>query len=231
MAWAAKTSVLAAVAAAAVLSLAGCWQSHQDLADAATDDSADTDAHRTDADDGTTDEADVIHDGDAEADLSADATDVLTCGGAWLDPTTGYLWENPPPVARMNWDDAVAYCNGLTLCGYGPGSWNLPTISELRSLIRGCPTTVTGGSCGVTDSCLGESCLSELCWSCDVLSGPGPGGCYWDSALGRECSLYWSSSSYGGGASYAWAVYFSFGNVEGYGKLYAHYVRCLRRGP
>ena len=166
----------------------------------------------------------------ADADADADG-DAGACDGAWLDPTTGYLWENPPPVAQMNWDDAVTYCNGLALCGYGPGSWHLPTVSELRTLIRGCPATESGGWCGVTDSCLSDSCEWEPCVGCGYLSGPGPGGCYWDSALGGWCSWYWSSSSSAGGASYAWTVYFNYGYVGYYDETYTDSVRCVRRGP
>ena len=182
-------------------------------------------------------DADVDHgvDADADADVEAESDadadgDAGACDGAWRDPTTGYLWENPP-VAGMRWDEAVTYCNGLRLCGYGPGSWHLPTVSELRTLIRGCPATESGGWCGVTDSCLSDSCEWEPCVGCGYLSGPGPGGCYWDSALGGWCSWYWSSSSSAGGASYAWTVYFNYGYVGYYDETYTDSVRCVRRGP
>ncbi|MDI7269494.1 MAG: DUF1566 domain-containing protein, partial [Myxococcota bacterium] len=48
---------------------------------------------------------------------------------------------------------------------------------------------------------------------------------------GTPAAWFWSSSSYAGSASFAWYVYFYFGNVYGDDKSYAYYVRCVRRGP
>jgi hypothetical protein len=133
----------------------------------------------------------------------------------------------------MNWDDAVAYCGGLVLCGFPAGNWHLPTISELRSLIRGCPDTMTGGACGVTDSCLGDDlCWSWECRSCLRSGGPGSDGCYWDPTVSGDCSMwYWSSSSYAVDASYAWYVSFYIGSVNHFVKTIAFGVRCVRRRP
>ena len=55
----------------------------------------------------------------------------------WHDPKSGLTWQNPPSDVRMDLKTATAYCSSLTLDG-GSG-WRLPTIGELRSLIRGCP--------------------------------------------------------------------------------------------
>jgi hypothetical protein len=171
-------------------------------------------------------EADVMSEADAAIDA---ATDVAACDDAWRDPTTGYLWEHPPSDATMNWDAAVVYCDGLTLCGYGAGSWHLPDIDELRTLIRGCPNTETGGACGVTDSCL--SCWSDACGMCPVLGGPAPEGCAWDVALGPGCLWYvfWSSSSCAGSASCAWGANFYSGNVGTGDKSDTGSARCVHR--
>jgi hypothetical protein len=176
-------------------------------------------------------------DGDTHVDIrctggdDCNDSDASVWSGAWYDTTTGYLWENPPSDTARNWDDAVAYCDGLTVCGNPSGAWHLPTISESRSFIRGCVGTVTGGACGVTDTCLGSVCYSSSCYSCSSLGGPGAGGCYWAPGVSGRCSGYWSSSSYAGGASNAWVVSFYSGYVDNYGKTNTGFVRCVRRGP
>lgn len=45
-----------------------------------------------------------------------------------------------------------------------------------------------------------------------------------------QTSWYWSSSSYGGGSSDAWGVYFNHGSVDGLHKGYGVYVRAVRSG-
>ena len=190
---------------------------------------ADTEAHADhDVD------AYVVLDGDAgpDADAGADGdADAGTCSGVWRDPTTGYLWENPPSETWRTWEDAVSYCDGLSLCGYPAGSWHLPTISELRSLIRGCPGTERGGACGLTDSCPDYSCFTALCLGCSYRLGPGGEGCYWDAGLMGTCWAYWSSSLDAGGSYYAWYVGFHYGYVRDPHSLLAHYARCVRSGP
>jgi hypothetical protein len=205
-------------AASCAVVLVGCWQSYQESADG-----------------GATIDADVIHDGDGEADLGADVDVGGTgaCDGTWLDPTTGYLWQNPPPDSWAYWRDALAYCNGLTLCEYPPGSWHLPTIDELRTLVRGCLGTMTGGACGVADSCLDTSCGSDpTCAGCDFMDGPGFEGCYWGGSVLGGCYWEWSSSHVDG-ASAAWGVCFHSGYVsyDDDDHTHGHYVRCVHTGP
>lgn len=159
----------------------------------------------------------------------------------WTDATTNLTWQVPSAVHVMNWQEALDYCSSLYLDG---GGWRLPSIDELRSLIRGCPGTATGGACAVTSDC------SEM-WSCfsNVCNGCADGGCNWDPALFYEGESdcvppYWSSSTYhavvpGTGMPtpedglWAWTVSFAGGLVgfdektgtQGQGDIR---VRCVR---
>ncbi|MDI7267546.1 MAG: DUF1566 domain-containing protein [Myxococcota bacterium] len=157
---------------------------------------------------------------------------LAACDGGRYDAASRLCWQDPPPEQRYTWQQAIDYCAGLSLGGHGAGEWRLPTIAELRSLIRGCARTQAGGSCPVGDSCLGSGCwTSEACTSCESLRGPGTGGCYWPAGLGGACSGYWSSSSSAGSASDAWPVNFHYGYVYNHVKANTYYVRCVRRGP
>jgi len=158
--------------------------------------------------------------------------DCGTCSGATGYCVSGqcFTWQNPP-ADLMTWQDAMNYCNGLTQDGHS--DWRLPTISELRSLIRGCPATETGGSCGVTDGCLSYSgCRNSDCDGCSSGGGPA-GGCYWPDGMEGSCSLYWSSywssSEREDYYDYAWDVNFVSGNVSSSDKVAGDdFVRCVR---
>ncbi len=150
-------------------------------------------------------------------------------GDVWSDPSSGLMWQEPPAAEEMAWDRAVQYCDNLVLGGFD--DWRLPTIGELRSFIRGCPDTMTGGLCGVTDRCLNGGCRTFGCDGCGLGGGPGSRGCYWDPLVTGVCHFYWSSSSVSGSSSYAWFVAFNLGNVHAGDKVYGTYVRCIRRGP
>jgi hypothetical protein len=146
----------------------------------------------------------------------------------WKDASTGLEWQLEPTGGRMEWMAALNHCKSL-----GKG-WHLPDISELRSLIRGCPMTELGGSCGLNSygfqwqngvrrpGCLSWSCRSVVCDGCD----PAP-GCYWPAELQGKCDWYWSSSpdrDYGG----AWFVEFSRGFVASSDGGSVLLVRCVR---
>ena len=162
--------------------------------------------------------ADADADGDADADADADAGD-----GCWIDPTTSLEWEVAPD-ADLDWNGGVSRCEALALCG--KDDWSLPTIGELRSIIRGCAYTESTGSCPVSDGYTG----TESCAGCAHLGGPGSGGCYWPASLGAPCSYYWSSSN-AGPASVAWIVDFVNGDLFTIDTTYVFNVRCVRRGP
>lgn len=131
----------------------------------------------------------------------------------------GNMWS-PKSSSLMDWDDAVSYCDNLTECGYS--NWHLPTISELRTLIQNCSFTVTGGSCGVTDSCLSYSnCRNDACNGCSSDSS----GKY--SKLG-DIGWFWSSSVQSDNSILVWSVSFSLGHVSSHSVANDSFVRCVR---
>ncbi len=164
----------------------------------------------------------------------------------WVDYTTGLIWQVSPSGGKMTWKAAKSHCASLNLGG--SSGWRLPTISEHRSLIRGCPATQTGGDCSVTDSCLTQRCLREFpalhvksdCNGCSYNGGPGQDGAYWPPELSGEASQYswyWSSSAVappGQITSRAWAVHVPNGLVGTYGTADKGYnikvchARCVR---
>lgn len=138
---------------------------------------------------------------------------------------SGLTWENEGAVDGLDWNSAVAYCTTLDLAG---GGWHLPTIGELRTLIRGCPGTETDGSCGVTDACVDVACRAQgECYSCDVDFGP-TGGCYGPAELGNACDTFWSSSDVPDATGSAWFVSFNDGHVWSYGLGNHYHARCVR---
>lgn len=156
----------------------------------------------------------------------------------WVDSATDLVWQNSSLDKVIDsWLPTIAifYCgeNAAALPGSG---WRLPTIDELRSLIRGCVFTTTGGTCGVTDSCLSYySTCDNGCDSCESEKGPSE-GCYWDEDLKGDCSWYASSSLLEDYSSPtpAWVVNFADGSVTYCGRegiCYDSNVRCVRNGP
>jgi len=155
----------------------------------------------------------------------------------WTDPQTGLTWQNPHSEDHMRWSVAEQYCSDLEFAGHT--DWRLPTILELRSLIRGCPgAAVTSDTCFVgEEGCLGLECLGNLlfvlCPSCGAGDGPAD-GCYWPDDLLGICTWSWSSvlvDPIDGDLEkfhYTWYVDFEEGSL---GALYSEgslYVRCVR---
>jgi len=162
-------------------------------------------------------------DNDSDDDTDDDDNSI---GDVWIDPATNLVWQKLSDCCH-EWDEAKSYCQNLNWGGYA--DWRLPSISELRSLVRGCPDTETGGSCRITDSCLDSSCWDNTCEGCSYDDGPA-NGCYWPSQLSGDCYWYLSSSAVGG-SGYAWIVYFYNGTIYsyyGYGDDSVSHVRCVR---
>ena len=156
-------------------------------------------------------------------------------GGILIDDL---CWQNPPPRTTRARDDAIDYCDALSLGVHGAGSWHLPTISELRSLIRGCPATVTGGSCRVTDRCSHRDCWDSNCHSCRPGGRPEPAGAYWPVGFTNRPTgdpvtewAYWSSTPHTSIPGAAWGVTFDNAHVVYGSEDELYLVRCVRPEP
>ncbi len=199
-----------------------------DFDDDADDDEGDDDTG--DDDDGDDDTGD--DDTAADDDTVDDDVDIDIEGSweedTWPDAATGLMWQTMNIGPSSGWEDAKALCADLELGGFD--DWRLPSISELRTIIRGSEETETGGMCLVTDDCAGwADCFS---WDdCDgglPLDGPTQ-GCYWSEELSGKCSWYWSSVEVDGVGYSVWAADFGTGGImaENLDDDY-HFVRCVR---
>jgi hypothetical protein len=129
----------------------------------------------------------------------------------------------------MSCGDAIEYCAVLDLGGRT--DWRLPSIGELRSLVRGCAAIENGGACGVTDACLGIECWDQICYGCGESGGPGADGCYWDPELVGACATFWSAPLWNSGVFDAcWHISFGGSYLNYVSADQAFFARCVR-GP
>ncbi|HRQ70003.1 MAG TPA: DUF1566 domain-containing protein [bacterium] len=155
----------------------------------------------------------------------------------WTDPETNYMWSTKNNQ-EMHWYNAVIYCEDLIISGYD--DWHLPTIGQLRTLIRNCEGTVIGGGCKINDMCLDYNCIC----SDDNCNEYGPCSCGSSqtteySVLGDRQEM-WSSSEITSSTpewiipeENAWVVNFEKASLD-YGsspKGNYHSVRCVRNTP
>ena len=151
--------------------------------------------------------------------------------GIWHDETSGLDWMKSPYETGLLWNEAISYCDAFSQNGYD--DWRLPTIDELRTLVRGCPPTEPTGECPVVEG-VGSSAIetTDVCSGCEKGQGGASDGCYWDPALLGPCTYYWASSpdtDFMG--SYAWNLLFYKASITSTSTDSIIYqVRCVR-GP
>jgi len=121
---------------------------------------------------------------------------------------------------KMSFTDAEKYCEELVENGYH--DYRLPTISELRSLVKNCEPSGITGECKVTDECLDTICFDENCGGCKKTDGTD------FSAMG-DAGVLWSSSVVTGFENEVWALDF---DDAGFKKLNKEedtaFIRCAR---
>jgi hypothetical protein len=178
------------------------------------------------------------------------------CPGGKYDPSSGLCWQDPASTDRINWFVGA----GVYSPGYNPtiqdhcaalgSGWRIPTISELRTLVRNgdddaCYTlewdmswaSVPDGYCSIWDDCMSWSdCWNDACNpdGCGYEDGPGVGGMYWPAALSSGCDdtgSFWSASERTDDIFMALGLSFSYGRVVVSSKETGFCVRCVRSGP
>lgn len=146
---------------------------------------------------------------------------------SWTDPVSGLTWENQYDGDLIKWAEAKQYCEDLHLGDHA--DWRLPTVGELRTLVRGCPATESGGSCNIEESkCMALSCKDDSCFGCSLGDGPGERGCYWPVEMEGWCFAHWSSSPVEDHPAEAWDVGFQHAEINYADFVAVRLVRCVR---
>jgi len=170
--------------------------------DSDTDSDSDSDS---DTDSDSDSDTDTDSDSDSDTDTDSDTDSDSDSDGTFVDPESGLMWAVEVRDG-LSAEDSAQACDDLALAGFE--DWRLAGIAELRSLVRGCDSTQTGGLCPVGDECLSAGCFADPCYGCAVGRGPGPGGCYLPDELGGSCLGAWSSSGVSGNLYLSWALNF-----------------------
>ncbi len=129
---------------------------------------------------------------------NGDGTVTVTENGKHL------MWARDSSSEAMTWQDALRYCQDMTLAGYS--DWRMPNIKELRSLV----------DYGRYQQAINENYFPKT------------------SSISYYSNIFWSSTTHAPDASSAWFVHFDSGNSpSGVDKTYMYanaLVRPVRGG-
>jgi hypothetical protein len=148
-------------------------------------------------------------------------------GGFWEDEgacyeantnfprTHGSLNWSEPSVDYMTWSAANSYCENL--------GGRLPTVSELRGLLRNCADSELSGSCGVKDDCLKDTCKDNTCNGCGFdFENPGKYSVFGDDGP------FWTSSLMPLDSGYPWTVDFTSASIMYHPKNNSNLTICVQ---
>lgn len=154
--------------------------------------------------------------------LVVDASGTMTCDASTcVDSATNLRWQRARAPLEMGQADATTYCASL---GLGGKSWRVPNVNDLRSIVQGCPATMTGGACTVVDpGCLSSGCFNN-CGGCGT-DGRGADGRYWEQGIWQGGGTVFRSSSLD---VTAWTVGFLHASLDAtWSQNEPLHVRCV----
>ncbi|MBP5406077.1 DUF1566 domain-containing protein [bacterium] len=165
------------------------------------------------------------------------SNDLPECGAESKTPckdsSSGLIWSSMPDKSK-NWRDAVSYC--INHSESGGRMWSLPTIDELRTLVKNCPNVEYGGECAVSEEkgllAIYESGTRESCFCYDAeteYNKFGDRGFFWSSSILSdypECiwGIFMGYISYGAHGRTGVEILINSNSDESSGK-----VRCVVR--
>ncbi len=83
--------------------------------------------------------------------------------GTVSDTATGLMWQKATAPDTYTWEQALAYCEGLSLSGYT--DWRLPNVNELQSLVD------YSQHAPAIDPLLASDTLADWYWTSSPVSG------------------------------------------------------------
>ncbi len=189
----------------------------------------DTPAEEDVSDSDISGEEDLSEEELVEDDMTSEQEEENTPIEAIYEGEGNLIWQNSASGMELDWASSKSYCENLTWAGYD--DWRLPTLAELRALVRGCDYTVVGGDCQVDDGCLDLACQDlTYCNGCQGATGPDEDGCYRIVELEGPCDRTWSSDLVENDVNNRyWEIVFHTGGIIAGNTAVEMQVRCVRQ--
>lgn len=233
--------IILSIVIAAMFLIVSCGSSKKTENDADNTENRDEDAVETDDADETPVEEDIDETTDEEAESKEDKdyaelfddTDYYELYGVprcslqgitpCYDPESDLVWSSVSS-AELTHNNALIYCYNLEEGGFK--DWHLPTIDELRTLVRKCPELEPGGKCHVTEECIETE---EDCYTSER--------CYYDNSCRKKDEIFsklydtyelWSQTPNPGSSNTFWTLLFDMPGIYYRSAFATLKVRCAR---
>ncbi|NDV25251.1 DUF1566 domain-containing protein [Desulfovibrio sp. JC010] len=112
--------------------------------------------------------------------------------GTIADKATGLIWQKQDSVKKLNWEEALSYCENLNYAGRD--DWRLPSVKELQSIVDYARSPKTSGTAAI-DPIFKTTKKESYCWSSTThMDGPKPSHASY-VAFGRAWGYFGPPSS------------------------------------